>query len=140
MKTNSRIETYIVAGSPGPRRAMLLADLLSKIPPDESVSCIIEGAPSDGTAEIGVGPTGYVHVLAPGCPCCNGNLTLRVTLARVLRLEAPRNLIIAIIDERHQESLASTLARHNGVNTCASTCPRLPLGAPRRLDKALEMA
>jgi len=109
---------------------MLLADLLSKIPPDESVSCIIEGAPSDGTAEIGVGPTGYVHVLAPGCPCCNGNLTLRVTLARVLRLEAPRNLIIAIIDERHQESLASTLALPQWSEYLRVNLPQAAPGGP----------
>lgn len=50
-----------------------------------------------------------VHVLAPGCLCCIGNLTLRVTLARVLRHEKPQHLIIAIADVRHQKRIAAML-------------------------------
>jgi hypothetical protein len=44
-------------------------------------------------------------VIAPGCPCCQGNLTMRVTLARVLRLEHPDHLVLALIDGEHRESV-----------------------------------
>lgn len=61
------------------------------------------------SAEVPQAPGRHVHVLAPACLCCIGNLTLRVTLARVLRHEKPQHLIIAIADARHEERMAAML-------------------------------
>lgn len=109
MNANHRVGTRIVAGRPGPSRTALLAMLLSEAP-SQPVSCILEGTLPNGADEVCAGPTTFVHVLAPGCPCCSGNLALRVTLARVLRHDRPRYLIIAVIDPKHQGSLASMLS------------------------------
>lgn len=110
MNVNHRVATRIVAGRPGPSRAALLATLLSEAP-SQPAACILEGGMPDGSEEVCAGPTTFVHVLAPGCPCCSGNLALRVTLTRVLRHERPRYLILALIDPKHQESLAKALSQ-----------------------------
>ena len=46
--------------------------------------------------------------VAPGCPCCTGNLTMRTTLNRVLR-EKPASLFLAIADARHKDKVRAFL-------------------------------
>lgn len=38
--------------------------------------------------------------IAPGCICCTGNLTMKVTLNRILR-QHPERLYISLADSRH---------------------------------------
>lgn len=38
--------------------------------------------------------------IAPGCPCCSGNLTMRVTLNRILR-HPPQALYIGLASAQH---------------------------------------
>ena len=58
--------------------------------------------------------------IAPGCPCCTGNLTLRVTLNRVLR-QPPETLFLSLADASHRESVKSFLQQEQ-------YCGRLELG------------
>lgn len=41
-----------------------------------------------------------VFRIAPGCPCCSGNLTMRVTLNRILR-RPPQRLYLSIASAAH---------------------------------------
>ena len=104
-----RVPTWLIAALPGGARAARVRQLIDTFPPDERLAVVLEGLPADGVAECESASACTVIVIAPGCPCCIGQLTLRVTLARVLRLQAPRRLVIGIADVRHEKSLASLL-------------------------------
>lgn len=41
-----------------------------------------------------------VFRIAPGCPCCSGNLTMRVTLNRILR-RPPQRLYLSLASAAH---------------------------------------
>jgi hypothetical protein len=47
--------------------------------------------------------------IAPGCPCCSGNLTLRVTLNRILR-RPPAQLYISLASSLHLEKIRQFLS------------------------------
>lgn len=51
----------------------------------------------------------WIEWTAPGCLCCIGNLTLRVTLNRLLR-RRPSRLYIAVADGRHLPELRRFLS------------------------------
>lgn len=103
------VETRLVAGLPGPERADRLKALIKQAPRAARISAILEGMAVDGTVELVSQPNLHVHVLAPGCVCCIGNLTLRVTLARVLQRESPDMLLLAIADTRHLNAVENML-------------------------------
>jgi len=48
--------------------------------------------------------------LAAGCVCCVGELPLRVTLARILRLDRPHAVLLLVTDATHLERLRAVLA------------------------------
>lgn len=65
---------------------------------------LIEGLP-DGTDALdteALEPRLQVVRMAPGCPCCIGNLTLRVTLNRLLR-QSPACLFLSLANAAHKE-------------------------------------
>lgn len=113
---SERVCTQLITGRPGPERAAVIGKRLASIPSGNKITLILEGVPATVTSndpqELGPRPDMSIHVLAPGCMCCIGNLALRVTLARVLRLERPRYLILAMIDESHRNSLVKLLKAH----------------------------
>src|SRR5471032_2384191 len=65
----------------------------------QSTALILEGLP-DGKFESAMPPGLDIKRIAPGCFCCIGNLTLRVTLNRILR-KPPARLYISIADSTH---------------------------------------
>ncbi|SDY02952.1 hypothetical protein SAMN04515617_10991 [Collimonas sp. OK242] len=72
---------------------------------------ILEGLADGKPAEL---PHELAHALdikriAPGCFCCIGNLTLRVTLNRLLR-KPPARLYISIADSTHLAQLRDFLS------------------------------
>lgn len=117
------------AGAPAPRRAVPTtlvhggnagvreAAIAALLRPGAADAVILEGL-ADGCgalAELGrspsSSPSSFPHVvrIAPGCLCCSGNLVLRVTLNRVLRL-APAQLYISLADASHLEQLRQWLS------------------------------
>lgn len=46
--------------------------------------------------------------IAPGCPCCSGNLTMRVTLNRALR-KPPQRLYLSLASAGHLPQIRSFL-------------------------------
>lgn len=66
---------------------------------------IVEGGPGNLTAPAGV----ELVQLAPGCVCCSGQLPLRVTVARMLRLVKPVRLWIEVSTGEHLPELRKQL-------------------------------
>ncbi len=94
------------------REAAIAAAITAEIDPTISTSTalILEGLP-DGTSQLdSITDLEAVHIarIAPGCLCCTGNLTMRVTLNRVLR-QAPERLYISIATAAHLEAIRSFL-------------------------------
>ncbi|TAK92337.1 MAG: hypothetical protein EPO06_00545 [Burkholderiaceae bacterium] len=65
-------------------------------------SILLEGGP--GTLQAPAGVT--LHQLAAQCVCCQGALPLRVTLARIIRLEQPQRIVLELT---HTEHLSRTI-------------------------------
>lgn len=71
---------------------------------------IVEGLPS-GEAVLDELPAGValeVFRVAPGCPCCSGNMTIRVTLNRVLR-QRPDRLYLSLSNAEHKSQVLNFL-------------------------------
>jgi hypothetical protein len=92
-------EVTLVTGSSYAAREAAIAAALR---PGVSAFVILEGLP-DGKAGSPLQqalPPQHVLRIAPGCPCCTGSLTMRVTLNRVLR-HAPQQLFIGLAATSH---------------------------------------
>lgn len=62
---------------------------------------ILEGLPNGASPFDEQLPSWLTIVrIAPGCICCTGNLTMKVTLNRILR-QHPERLYISLADSRH---------------------------------------
>lgn len=73
---------------------------------------ILEGIP-DGCSPLDARTHPAVMQLAriaAGCACCTGNLTMRVTLNRILR-HAPARLYISVANSAHSENLRNFLSQ-----------------------------
>jgi hypothetical protein len=75
--------------------------------PSGLVAVLLEGLPS-GQTLLSPCDALHVHRIAPGCLCCTGNLVLRVTLNRILRLR-PDRLFIGLAATDHLDQLRSWL-------------------------------
>ena len=92
----------------GQRAAMREAAIASAISRDREVALILEGLP-DGTAPLFEDGPHLTQVrIAAGCLCCIGNLTLRVTLNRLLR-QKPQDIYISLANDAHLEQLEEFL-------------------------------
>ena len=72
---------------------------------------ILEGMP-DGKAGSPLEnalPPDDIRRIAPGCPCCAGNLAMRVTLNRALR-HPPQKLYISLADAGHLAAIRAFLS------------------------------
>lgn len=85
----------------GDTAALREAAIASAIDPASSTALILEGIP-DGSSRLDTLPFSAFQIfrIAPGCMCCTGNLTMRVTLNRVLR-NRPSRLYIGIANTGH---------------------------------------
>jgi hypothetical protein len=65
-------------------------------------AAIIEGLPNGTSLLEPLAASGLLQLqrIAPGCPCCLGNLTVRVSLNRMLR-QAPDRLYLSLADGSH---------------------------------------
>jgi hypothetical protein len=110
--------TLVTGGTAEAREAaivMIIADNNSVIQNDQTnhVAVILEGIPTgtDSFAALANDfPSFTIARIAPGCPCCMGNLTMRVTLNRILRT-APENLYISLATHIHLDQVRSFLTQ-----------------------------
>ncbi len=97
--------TLVFGGNAALRERAIAAHL----DPHGENAAIIEGlAGGDPALEFLAVPPVQVTRVAPGCPCCIGNLTMRVTLNRLLR-RPPAHLFVSLADATHIEQLKSFL-------------------------------
>lgn len=100
------LTTLVVGATSAAREAAIAAALQ----PGQQSAVILEGLP-DGKAGSALDralPAGDVRRVAPGCVCCTGNLTMRVTLNRVLR-HPPQRLFIGLANATHLEQIRAFL-------------------------------
>jgi hypothetical protein len=76
--------------------------IVNEIPFGTPAVALLEGIAID-TGLIATDALTVIRI-APGCPCCTGNLTLRVTLNRLLR-NPPGLLFMSLSDASHLESV-----------------------------------
>jgi hypothetical protein len=100
--------TTLVVGATYAAREAAIAALLAA--GQQSVA-ILEGLPDGkpGSPLEKALPADSIRRVAPGCLCCTGNLTLRVTLNRVLR-HPPQRLFISLANADHLEQIRSFLS------------------------------
>ncbi|MGZ3236351.1 MAG: GTPase [Burkholderiaceae bacterium] len=107
--------TLVTGGTAGMREAAIAARIASSnatnISSVNTIGIILEGIP-DGTNSFAAlassFPSLMITRIAPGCPCCIGNLTMRVTLNRILR-HPPENLYISLATPMHLDQVRSFL-------------------------------
>jgi hypothetical protein len=101
--------TVLVTGARASTREAAIA---ATINPAIATAVILEGLP-DGTDPFSLfTDAGKFHIarIAPGCPCCTGNLTMRVTLNRMLR-HRPATLYIGLATDAHLAQIQEFLSQ-----------------------------
>jgi hypothetical protein len=95
--------TTLVSGAGASLREAAIA---AAIDTAQTTALILEGLPDGTTTLESLSAPGMVHIarIAPGCPCCIGNLTMRVTLNRMLR-HSPARLYISLATDAHLEQI-----------------------------------
>jgi len=101
--------TTLVTGGTALLREEAIAALLQ---PDKRTQCLLEGLPKGKTPLEKLASTLPVKItrIAPGCPCCSGNLPMRVALNRILR-QSPETLYISLADDTHLMHLRDFLTQ-----------------------------
>jgi G3E family GTPase len=94
----------------GPTAAAREAAIANTLEPGIDTAIILEGLPDGRTPLAAHADVSGLHIarIAPGCMCCTGNLTMRVTLNRVLR-HPPVRLYIALATSEHLERIREFL-------------------------------
>lgn len=99
----------LVTGFPASAREAAIAALLDS---RCSTALILEGLP-DGTDPFAqFDKVAHIQIkrIAPGCICCIGNLTMRVTLNRILR-HPPARLYLSLAATNHLEEIRHFLTQ-----------------------------
>ena len=97
--------TLVTGASPAAREAAIRTALA----PDMDTAVILEGIPDASTGLAIDAPHLRIARIAPGCLCCTGNLTMRVTLNRLLRGK-PGWLFIGLATSGHIEQIRAALS------------------------------
>jgi G3E family GTPase len=99
--------TLVTGASPRVREQAIFAALAAGPEEGAKVAVILEGL-ADASAPLAPGAHLSVSRIAGGCLCCAGNLVLRVTLNRLLRLH-PDRVFIGVGSSDHLDQLRSWL-------------------------------
>ncbi|GAA4021285.1 GTPase [Actimicrobium antarcticum] len=102
------IPVTLVSGASARQREAAIAKALTALPASMQVALLLEGLPSPEAPLIN-GARLSIARIAPGCPCCIGNLAMRVTLNRILR-HPPGHLFLALASSAHREQVRQFLA------------------------------
>jgi hypothetical protein len=115
----ARIPTTLVTGATARAREAAIA---AAIDPALPTAVLLEGLP-DGDSTLADAGDAHLTIarIAPGCPCCSGNLVMRVTLDRLLR-QRPQRLFIALADTAHLDQVRAFLAQEPYGKLLSLTC------------------
>lgn len=92
--------TTLVIGATALQREVAIANTLDPVLP---TAVILEGIAS-GQSPLDAASALRIARIAPGCLCCSGNMTMRVTLNRILRYR-PQRLYISLATSEHLGSI-----------------------------------
>lgn len=101
----------LVTGASASVREAAIAERIAATDGPGLCAVLLEGLPDGRTVlhpHLDPNDLLHVHRIAPGCLCCTGNLVLRVTLNRILRLQ-PDLLFIGLATTDHLDQLRSWL-------------------------------
>jgi hypothetical protein len=101
---NATETTLVLGGSIAAREEAIAARLQAGV----STAVILEGIPGGSSPLDESLPGLQVARIAPACMCCTGNLTLRVTLNRILRRH-PERLFVSLANTAHLERIRAFL-------------------------------
>ncbi|MFZ6691379.1 GTPase [Undibacterium sp. SXout20W] len=108
---SDRIPLTIVSGADYALREATIAEasaaFLSAHSQDAKIAAILEGLPA-GNLLLQASTQLNVQRIAPGCFCCIGNLTMRVTLNRLLRQKI-QHLYLSVASTEHLQNIRQTL-------------------------------
>jgi hypothetical protein len=106
----------LVTGSTSSEREAAIAAMIARhqpLHPSSTIGIILEGI-SDGTDPFASLADNFplltIVRIAPGCPCCVGNLTMRVTLNRLLR-HSPEEIYISLATCLHLDHVRGFFAQ-----------------------------
>lgn len=104
--TEAILRERALAQMPPAQARLPVSSPLFSLPPAHAV--LLEGLPDgQGQLEALLAPQQLIRI-APGCLCCSGNLVMRVSINRLLRLK-PARLFIALATTSHHPQLRSIL-------------------------------
>jgi G3E family GTPase len=116
------IKTRLIYGLTSIERENKIAVMLE---PNSINAVIIEGIANGNSklGEIDQNDNLIIQRIAPGCPCCIGNLTMRVTLNRLLR-KSPHHLYISLASNEHLPTIREFLqtAQYKDLLTLQEEC------------------
>ena len=101
------ITMTLVSGATAAQREAAIVARIKTLVADARVGLILEGpAGADNLLSRSARDDERLMVqrIAAGCPCCSGNLTLRVTLDRSIR-RRPAHIFLSLADDAHLEQL-----------------------------------
>lgn len=98
------LTTLVTGATAQAREAAIAARLDAAV----DTALILEGLPA-GNPILAEAVGLRIFRIAPGCLCCTGNLTMRVTLNRLLR-QPPERLFISLATPDHLDRLRGFLA------------------------------
>lgn len=110
MDEQRKTATFIISARSPEEREIQVAKALSAGPAtltDSRTAVLLEGVPT-GKPVLEEGPYLQVVRVAPGCMCCVGNITMRVSLNRLLR-SRPERLFIGVASSTHLPDLQALL-------------------------------
>lgn len=98
--------TTLVTGATAAAREAAIVSIAER---QITTALLLEGLPNGSSPLDTLAASGF-HIarIAPGCLCCTGNLTMRVTLNRILR-QAPDRLYIGLATDFHLERIRALL-------------------------------
>lgn len=116
------IKTRLIYGLTSIERENKIAAMLE---PNSMNAVIIEGIANGHSklGEIDQNDNLIIQRIAPGCPCCIGNLTMRVTLNRLLR-KSPQHLYISLASNEDLPTIREFLqtAQYKDLLTLQEEC------------------
>jgi hypothetical protein len=101
------ILTTLVTGATASAREAAIAAFVEH---GIETALILEGLPNGSPVLDDTSPHLHIARIAPGCVCCTGNLTMRVTLNRMVR-RRPARLYISLATSEHLEQIRLFLSQ-----------------------------
>jgi hypothetical protein len=109
MSPGKTVTTLVIGSNAAAREAAIASAVVPAIGA-AGTALLLEGLPTGRSPLDELPPAAQVETvrIAPGCLCCTGNLTMRVTLNRILR-RRPARLYISLANAEHLERIRGFL-------------------------------